>query len=195
MINFLNESLRQLLMTRIKEDILEVSQVSFEFPDEEFRNQVKTLGKNVLNVSLVDLRENRTTALAGTAGPRVWPGNTSPRRVDCHYLITAWSPATRNAEPSLDEHLLLYKALAALMDAEPLVPSRIYGSKPMPKNFPSMLRDVELPTVILPVERFPRIAEFWLATKSNLWKPTIHLVVTLPMVSDEQAPRFGFRRR
>jgi hypothetical protein len=60
MINFLNEILRQLFVSRIRDDIADSAQVSFELPDEEFRSQVKTMGRNVLNLSLVDLRENRT---------------------------------------------------------------------------------------------------------------------------------------
>jgi hypothetical protein len=62
MINFLNETLRQLFLTRMKDDLADPSQVSFDFPDDDFRNQVKTQGKNALNVCLVDLRENRTLA-------------------------------------------------------------------------------------------------------------------------------------
>jgi hypothetical protein len=187
MINFLNEILRQLFVSRIK-DIADSSQVSFELPDEEFRSQVKTLGQNVLNLSLVDLRENRTL---GGKTPKSWgpaaDERPDQRRVDCHYLISAWSPAARSVEPCMDEHALLYKALAALMEAEPLVARRIYGSKPLPTNFPRMLRSAELPVVVLPVERFPKTAEFWTAARGVRWKPTIHLVVTLPVLSDEAA--------
>jgi hypothetical protein len=187
MINFLNEILRQLFVSRIK-DIADSSQVSFELPDEEFRIQVKTLGQNVLNLSLVDLRENRTL---GRKTPKSWglaaEEKPDQRRVDCHYLISAWSPAARSVEPCMDEHALLYKALAALMEAEPLVACRIYGSKPLPANFPQMLRSAELPIVVLPVERFPKTAEFWTAARGVRWKPTIHLVVTLPVFSDQVA--------
>jgi hypothetical protein len=184
MINFLNETLRQLFLSRIKDDISDASQVSFELPDDEFRNQVKTQGKNVLNVCLVDLRENR--ALDGKAPV---PANAEDRqkpqrRLDCHYLITAWSPATKSVEPAQDEHALLYKATAALMAAEPLVPSKVYNGKPLPKNFPAVFRDAQLPTTIFPVERFAKIAEFWTATKGVQWKPTIHLIVTLPVFSN-----------
>jgi hypothetical protein len=188
MINFLNEILRELFVSRIKDDIADSSQVSFELPDEEFRSQVKTLGQNVLNLSLVDLRENRTL---GKMMPKSWAPTAEERpdqrRVDCHYLISAWSPAARSVEPCMDEHALLYKALAALMEAEPLAARKIYGSRPLPTNFPRMLRSAELPIVILPVERFPKIAEFWAAAQGIRWKPTIHLVVTLPVLSDQAA--------
>jgi hypothetical protein len=189
MINYLNETLRQLFLSRIKDDIADASQVSFELPDEDFRNQVKTLGKNVLNVCLVDLRENRSVASTTMQQSQADAQIVQPRRVDCHYLISAWSPATRSVEPTLDEHSLLYKAMAALMEAEPLVASRIYGDKPMPQIFPAVFRDAELPTVIFPVERFSKVAEFWSATKGVQWKPTVHLIVTLPVVSNGELVR------
>jgi hypothetical protein len=191
MINYLHETLRQLFLSRIKDDIGDASQVSFELPDEDFRNQVKTLGKNVLNVCLVDLRENRSMAGAPMQQAQPVTQKAQPRRVDCHYLISAWSPATRSVEPTLDEHALLYKAMAALMEAEPLVASRIYGGKPIPQNFPATFRDAELPTVIFPVERFSKVAEFWSATKGVQWKPTIHLIVTLPVVSNGELVPVG----
>lgn len=61
MINYLDETLRQLFTSRIDDDIVSGFQVSFELPDEEFRSQVKAQGTNVLNVCLVDLRENRSS--------------------------------------------------------------------------------------------------------------------------------------
>lgn len=84
-------------------------------------------------------------------------------------------------EPALDEHALLYTAMSTLMEAEPLVPESVYGAKPLPRDFPSVLRNTALPTMLLPVERFPKIAEFWSAGRGH-WKPTLHLVVTLPVL-------------
>jgi len=179
MIHFLDETLRELFISQIKDEITDSSQVSFELPDDEFCSHVKTLGRSVLNVSLVDMRENRSTAVGNLKSSQT---GSALRRVDCHYLISAWSPAVKSAEPVLDEHALLYKALVALMEAEPMVPRAIFGFKPLPRDFPEPLRDTVFPTVVLPVERFPKTAEFWAAAKGVHWKPTIHLVVTLPIV-------------
>jgi hypothetical protein len=194
MINFLNETLRQLFLSRIKDDLGDASQVSFELPDDEFRNQVKTQGKNMLNVCLVDLRENRSLNGQPPQSSNAASGQTAVRRVDCHYLISAWSPATKSVEPTQDEHALLYKAMAAVMAAEPLMPSRVYDGKHVPNNFPATFRDAELPTTIFPVERFAKVAEFWTATKGVQWKPTIHLIVTLPVVSNGEAVRANSSR-
>lgn len=168
MINFLDDVLRRLFVSRLPDDITDEAQVSFELPDEEFRSQTKTHGRNVINVCLVELRENRTGAVGDV------------RRVDCHYLISAWSPAAKGAEPTLDEHALLYRALSVLTEAEPLDAREICAT--LPAGFPDALCDAPLPTVVLPVERFSRVAEFWAASKGVPWKPTIHLVVTLPLV-------------
>jgi hypothetical protein len=181
MINYLDETLRE-LFTRIDGDIVSGFQVSFELPDEEFRSQVKTQGTNILNVCLVDLRENRSSSATAASKPSSDAGGQREyRRIDCHYLISAWSPAARTMEPTLDEHALLYKAMTTLMEAEPLVPAGVYRAKPLPSDFPAALRNAALPTMLLPVERFPKIAEFWSAGRGH-WKPTLHLVVTLPVL-------------
>jgi len=188
MINFLNETLRQLFLTRMKGHVADPSQLSFDFPDDDFRSHVKAHGKSALNVCLVELRENRTAPASVATDVRLTGANgaPNPRRVDCHYLISAWSPATRSVEPTMDEHALLYQTMVALMDCDPLVPAKIYGEESFPRNFPAVLRKAQLPVVVLPVERFPRMAEFWSASRGVHWKPTIHVVITLPILSDSQ---------
>jgi Pvc16 N-terminal domain/Carboxypeptidase regulatory-like domain len=185
MIDYLDDMLRQLFMNTIS-DITAASQVSFEPPDDDFRSQVKTNGKLALNVYLTDLRENRV--LRSNERVRISQNGIvseiqAPRRMDCHYLISAWSPATASGavEPTEDEHLLLYKVITALMDAEPFVPSQILVPAPLP-TFWDLIADQQLPSVILPVEGFPKLAEFWGATKTVHWKPGVYLIVTLPVV-------------
>jgi hypothetical protein len=168
MFNFVDEILRQLVMTRLAGEIGDVSQVSFEPPDEDFRSHVRTQGTNALNISLVDLRENRSASSA-------------TRRIDCHYLITAWSPASRSLEPTLDEHALLFKVLTVFIAAGPLVARRIYDGQPLPAGFPDDFADTELQTIVLPVERVPKLGEFWGSNRGSAWKPAIHLVVTVPL--------------
>jgi hypothetical protein len=184
MIHFLNETLRRLFVSKIG-GIADAPEVSFEFPDDDFRSQMKTNGRAVLNICLVELKENRTTLEGSGRAPAV-PG-APDRRVDCHYLISAWSPATKSVEPTLEEHALLYKALAALMEAEPLDPAKVFGPMRPPANFPPSFLNSPLPTMVLPVEQYGKTAEFWNATRSPHWKPTIHLVVTLPVVAERAA--------
>jgi hypothetical protein len=192
MIDALDNMLEQLFLTTIDE-ITDPSQVGFEPPDDKWRSYVSGLGTggkavNALNVYLTDLRENRILR----SNERIrdfqngfYNETPVPRRVDCHYLISAWSSATANlptVEPTVDEHALLYKTIASLMDAEPFVASQIYGSAGLPTGFPAIIADFQLPSTILPVEGFPKLAEFWGATKTVHWKPAVYLIVTLPVV-------------
>lgn len=186
MIDYLDDMLRQLFLTTVS-SITDPSQVSFEPPNDDFRSQVQTSGKLTLNVYLADLRENRmyrTNERMTTLQNGIFIDGQSPRRVDCHYLISAWSPATSNpptVEPTVDEHLLLYQTTTALVDAEPFVPSNILIPATLPPYW-DLIADEQFPSVILPVEGFSKLAEFWGATRTVHWKPVVYLVVTLPVV-------------
>lgn len=183
----LDNLLRHLLISKVP-SLTSEDQVRFQPPDQDWRNVVSNLSPRVaLNVYLVDLRENRklrSNERLRTVDRGVATDTPAPGRVDCHYLITAWSPATVTAavEPSLDEHALLYEVTAALMSHMPLVPRAAYFPDPLPAGFPSLIADAELPSALLPVEGFPKYAEFW-GTMGNVhpWKPAIYLQVTLPV--------------
>lgn len=191
MIDHLDNLLRQLFISQIDE-INGEAQVRFQPPDENWRTYVSNLtvdGQpvNALNVYLVDLRENRK--LHSNERERSFNNNIvieepAPRRVDCHYLISAWSSATVTpaVEPTVDEHALLYKVTGVLMNNEPLVPRRVYEPSLLPATFPQAIADAELPTKVLPVEGFLKLAEFWGTMGANYrWKPAVYLIVTLPV--------------
>jgi hypothetical protein len=187
MIDQVDATLRQLFITRVP-GITSVAQVKFQPPDDVWRNYVKTLTvggnpANAVNVYLVDLRENRKlrsnererTTVNGDVLETV-----SPRRVDCHYLISAWSPAdiTPALEPTLDEHGLLYEIARALSLHEPLVPADVFA----PAAPPALVAGESLPTVLLPPEAFIKLAEFWgTMGDQHRWRPCVYLVVTVPI--------------
>jgi hypothetical protein len=192
MIDVLDNMIRQLFLSRIDE-IKDESQVRFQPPDDDWRTYIKNLNVagrpvNALNVYLADLRENRL--LHSNERVREFKSGTvtdtpRPRRIDCHYLITAWSPATLtpNIEPTIDEHALLYKTVGALMTSEPLIATAVYAPNPLPPGFPAAIADVELPTNIMPVDGFPKIAEFWGTFGAvHPWKPMIYFIITLPVI-------------
>src|SRR2546423_1895501 len=111
MIDHLDNLLRQLFIAQIDEINAE-AQVRFQPPDDDWRTFVGQQTTNVLNVYLFDLRENRK--LRSNERIREIENGIvrevpAPRRVDCHYLITAWSPATVTPaiEPTVDEHALI----------------------------------------------------------------------------------------
>lgn len=168
-------------------------QVRFQPPDDDLRTSVANLGREVLSVYLVDLREN--AALRNPEWHLVHtPGGPqrelTPARVDCHYLISAWSPATLTPaiEPTLDEHVLLYRALAVLFQLDPLNPSRVLppGSAALAGIDP-LIRNADLPTQVVPAEGWPKLGEFWSAMGSEQrWKPAVWFTVTIPVAYERQ---------
>jgi hypothetical protein len=150
--------------------------VSFETPDRNF-----TPAQATINLFLYDVRENRelrdpvpVTELVGTSFVRRRP----PLRVDCMYLVTAWSnqvgPA-RNAE----EHRLLAQALLWL-SRFPVVPSTfLVGSligQPMPP-----------PAMVAQVDGTKNAGEFWTALGSPP-RPGFYLLVTIALQLQVERP-------
>src|SRR5262245_1718256 len=135
MIQYLDNLLRHLFLAQITDITIE-DQVGFQPPDEEWRGHVTNLEGTALNVYLVDLRENRqlrsNERVRGIQNGIV-SETPAPRRVDCHYLITAWSPAetTPAVEPTLDEHALLAAVTGVLMRNESLIPRKVYAPAPL----------------------------------------------------------------
>ncbi|WP_330231175.1 Pvc16 family protein [Nocardia sp. NBC_00508] len=186
MIGHLDNMIRRLLMARI-DGVDDEAQVRFQPPDDAWKQYVATQQKVALNVYLVDLRENRTLRSVERSyqlvGDEMQTG-VAPRRVDLHYLITAWSPATPSpaVEPAIDEHDLLYRVAAVLAEAEPIVPRQVYAPAALPAGFPLSIAAAELPTVVLPADGFPKYAEFW-GTMGGMhpWRPAVYLRLTVPI--------------
>ena len=179
MIHHLDSLLRTLLLTNI-DQLTDEGQVGFRPPDDGWRTHVSTLNTMALNVYLADVRENRK--LRSNAQHRVLEGDgyidtPAPVRIDCHYLITAWSPTTPSpqVEPTLDEHALYYEVIALLMEKGDLVPADTL------ETVPAGWEDISLPLQVLPVEGFGKLPEFW-GTVAWRWKPMIYTIVTLPVI-------------
>jgi hypothetical protein len=141
-------------------------QVGFGPPDTEWISDVSGLSPNrAINVYLADLRENRelrSNERLPTEDGNVRP---APVRLDCHYLVSAWSPSSDSRTKTLDEHDVLSEALELLTQARTLT---VGGS--------------DLPLAVAPVEGFAKLAEFWgTMGQKQRWKPVISLVVTVPV--------------
>ena len=187
MIHLLDNLLRQLFIEHIAE-LTNDMQVRFQPPDADWRTFVGAQPANALNIYLVDLRENRklrSNERVRSVENGIVSEEPAPARLDCHYLISAWSPAevTPGIEPTLDEHTLLYQAAAVLFRHASFNPSRVYPAGSAALNaWPEPFRDVELPAIVLPAEGFNKLAEFWSGMgQGAVWKPAIYLVVTLPV--------------
>lgn len=197
MIGYLDELLRDLFVGAIDE-IGDEMQVRFAPPDDEWITYVNGLTSNgqpvnALNVYLIEVRENRklrSNQVARAVGDGFVSESFAPMRLDCHYLITAWSPADASpaVEPQVDEHILLYNVAAVLANHQPLIPTEVYPSG-LPAGFPDAITDAELPIEFVPVEGFSKYAEFWgTMGASKSWRPAVQLVVTLPIVYEPHKP-------
>ncbi|GAB61456.1 MAG: DUF4255 domain-containing protein [Candidatus Jettenia sp.] len=166
-------------------------QIDFQPPDDAWITHVNGLGsRKALNVYLIDLRENvnlRSNEKVRSYNNGVISEELAPVQMDCHYLITAWSPASEQQGKTIEEHQLLYQVLAVLLNNRPIVPRKIFEPDPLPSNFPDILADAELPMTIVPAEGFPKLAEFWGTMGNNRrWKPGVYVTVTLPVILDKQ---------
>lgn len=186
MIDYLDLLLQRLLRNRIAQ-ITSDAQVRFQPPDDNWRQLMSNMNGNALNVYLVDLRENRRLRSnereRNVVGLDVFE-TPPPRRIDCHYLISAWSPVsvTPVIDPTLDEHALLSDAARALGESDELDPVAIYAASTPPAVPPAPIAAERFPITLLPVEGFPKLAEFWgTMGDGNRWKPCIQIVVTVTL--------------
>ena len=196
-IDSLDLTLEELFRRRVTQlaPPLSSQQIGFQPPDRNWRSVVKGLvTKLALNVYLVDLREHR--GLRSTDKVRVPPApqngfvyeQVAPMRVECHYLVTAWSPAQSPDARTRLEHALISEVLGVLAGMPSLVPRRVFRlGDPVPNGFPGVFADSELPVTVTPAEGFPKLAEFWgtMTGSERPWKPAVYLVVTVPISLDE----------
>jgi hypothetical protein len=191
MIDDLHDVLRELFKSQVagllQPPLLSVSddQIRFQPPDPDLRSHVNGLGtQKVLDLYLVDVRQNRklrSNARERTLADGVWYEEPAPDRVDFHYLITAWSPATDAEDRTQAEVALLYEVLAVLLDNSPLNPSRVLNPTALSAIDP-LIQEADLPTQVASVEGFPKLAEFWGTMGTDYrWKPVVYLIVTLPV--------------
>lgn len=192
MIDHLDNLLHRLFRHSIAE-LTSDTQIRFQPPDQDWRGLVPGITDgagnpaNSLNVYLADLRENRKLRtnereemVVGQDIFEVPP----PRRVDCHYLISAWSPVslTPAIDPTMDEHALLAEAARVLGAHDDLDPVAIYALSNPPAIPPASIANERFPVTLLPVEGFPKYAEFWgTMGDKNRWKPCVYAVITVAL--------------
>ena len=96
MLNLLDQLLRDLFIASVP-GISTDAQVGFQPPNDDWHTYVSNLGTQLaLNVYLIDLREDRKLRMNDRVRT-VQNGTVSETpasiKMDCHYLISAWSPA------------------------------------------------------------------------------------------------------
>ncbi len=198
MLDLLDVLLRDVLLGAGIPNLNQPNQVRFQAPDATMRADVANLPGPALSVYLVDLRENRHLR-SNERIARPLNGDMvaepAPPRVDCHFLITAWSPqqAGVGVEPSLEEHQLLYNTTAALMRLDDEIgPGRNYlPGTPKRLAWPPRFRDDVFPIFVLPVEGFAKLSEFWTTMgPGSPWKPPVYCIITVPvaLLNEIQGP-------
>ena len=193
MLDPVNEILRDLIQSRVPA-LAGPSQIGFEPPDEAWKASAHGAGEDRLNIYLYEIREDLKyrTSERSVSVQNGWLRETkAAERIDCHYLITAWSPMTFSppgAEPTRDEHRLLYQVLGVLLRNRPLVPADVYATNIVMPSGHKLLTDVppELQQSSLPLEaaladQIRDLGDFW-GTMRVAWRPTIGLTVTIPML-------------
>ena len=151
MIHHLDNLLRHLFMTQV-DTITEEGQIGFQPPDEAWRTAANSVEK-ALNIYLFDLRENRklrSSERVRSVTNGVASEEPAPARLDCHYLISAWSRVQAGEDdrlkPTLDEHTLLYAVTAVLMKNAPLNPARVYGENTAAEKTWGAFWEADLPS-------------------------------------------------
>ncbi len=106
------------------------AEVSFAVPDHDFAP-----GQPALDLFLYDVAENRSLREDAPSMERTpaggWQSQRAPMRVDCSYLVTAWSPLP-GAQRAAAEHRLLGRALLWTARFAVIPPEYLRGTLAVP---------------------------------------------------------------
>src|SRR5215510_15651622 len=151
---------------------LKAAQVSFITPDKNF-----TLAGPTVNLFLYEVKENRDlrdpTPIIEKIGAS-FVRKEPPLRVDCSYIVTAWSNATGEVRVA-EEHNLLAQALLWL-SRFPTIPSDKLQGKLANQLYPP-------PTMVAQMDPNTNAGDFWFALGIPP-RPAFYLVVTIAMDLD-----------
>jgi hypothetical protein len=142
--------------------------VRFEVPNREFKSR---LSRPTLCLYLYNIQESRD--LRG----QVWQknrrnGSTATRRppvrLDCAYLVTAWSNEVE------DEHRLLTGA-ARVLFRNPVLPAKVLQGV--------LADDIEITTLVAQPENFKDVVDLWSVLDNDL-RASVRVTVTVPLELD-----------
>jgi len=161
-LNLLDESLETFLRKEVPLPTRSVD-ISFDAPDSDWSTGIT---KPTVNLYLWDVRRNSADAQSGFEVVVDEEGNKTRQkpkpRVDCRYLVTAWTTEMQ------DEHALLGQVLAAMLDHDFLPP----------EHLAELYAKVEpIPTLSIASADGKDQSDFWSALGGQL-KPGLDLLVT-----------------
>ncbi|NEP00808.1 MAG: DUF4255 domain-containing protein [Symploca sp. SIO2E9] len=177
MIHDLDKTLEELLKGELPPELISSVNISFATPDKDFSV------KPAINLFLYDVRENlelrdTTWSTERTNGRATKRRN--PVRVDCSYLITAWSALTgtgNGQRPEQEEHRWLGEVMKVLLRHR-IIPAAVLQES---------LRGMEPPirAVSLSQSNLQSLGEFWQAMGG---KPRAALNYTVTMAVEVDEP-------
>ena len=136
--------------------LLKQINISFRAPDKDFPNKVKA---PAIDLFLYDVRENLDLRSNEFSMERTDKGTAKilppPARVDCSYLITAWSADKDEKVISAEEHRLLGEVMITLLRFPELPREYLRGSLAN--------QALPVPTATLHPGRLQSLGEFWQA--------------------------------
>lgn len=172
MFDDLDVSLQQLLADPSAPELLRTADVSFDTPARDYAPSRPTL-----NLFLHQIRENRTLREAAPVMDRSGPTvirRQPPLRVECGYLVTAWSDlVSGSAVRVAQEHRLLGLALVWLSRHGTVPPAYLHGT----------LADQEFPPPVMVARPQPPDEEpgqFWVSLGMPP-RPALSLRVTVAL--------------
>ncbi len=178
MIRDLDMTVAALLRQELHPELMQQIDISFAAPDSDFPPATVTLP--AVDLFLYDIRENlelRNTQWIiehqddGTATRR-----RAPVRIDCSYLITAWSSDSSTTRAT-DEHHLLSEVIKVLL-RHPTIPEVLLHGSLKGQEPP-------LPSATLQPGRLQSVAEFWQALGGKP-KAALNYTVTIGVVDEQQ---------
>lgn len=169
MIQDLDNTIKKLLEQELLPHLTEQVAISFATPDEDFSSAVTFPAYDLF---LYDVRENRDLRSGSPVMALNGSGNYTkqmpPARLDCSYLITAWSEF--KPDPSEQEHMLLGE-IAKVLLRHPVLPEAVLQGELAGQDPP-------LPTAVLQPGRLQSLAEFWQALGGKP-KAALNFMVTI----------------
>ena len=174
MIDDLDRTVEELLRRELPPALVEQVAISFAAPDSEFPPSAVTLP--AIDLFLYDVRENMelrsTQWLVERKDDGTGTRTRSPVRVDCSYLITAWSSESSTTR-ALDEHRLLSEVMKVLL-RHPTIPDVLLQGSLKGQEPP-------LPCTTLQPGRLQSVGEFWQALGGKP-KAALNYTVTIGVV-------------
>ena len=184
MIDDLDRTVEELLRRELAPMLVEQVGISFAAPDSDFPPSSVTLP--AVDLFLYDVRENTELRNAAWIVERQFvprddgqiaeraTRRRSPVRVDCSYLITAWSSESSTTR-ALDEHHLLSEVMKVLL-RHPLLPEALLQGSLRGQEPP-------LPSTTLQPGRLQSVGEFWQALGGKP-KAALNYTVTIGVAPD-----------